>query len=172
MKISIDLKSGDIAASPKKDIIIGIDLGTTNSLVAYMHGESPAIISNKYTKERIVPSLVYFDDDFKPVVGSAVREFQSDSHERCIYSVKRLMGKAFSDIKPELSGLGYKVIGEGERLAKIEISNGKEVFPIHLACFWRKGKDFDSCTPNVFIVLLCQIARFSPWRSAILITVI
>ncbi|MDX2129212.1 MAG: molecular chaperone DnaK [Chloroherpetonaceae bacterium] len=132
--IPIDIRTGSI----KRERIIGIDLGTTNSLVAYMHGDSPAIISNKYTKERIVPSLVYFDDDFKPIVGSAVREFQSDSHERCIYSVKRLMGRAYSDIQPELTGLGYKVVGEGERLAKIEISNGKEVrafTPIEISSF-------------------------------------
>lgn len=121
--IPIDIRTGTI----KKERIIGIDLGTTNSLVAYMHGESPAIIFNKNTKERIVPSVVYFSDDFAPIVGSAAKEFLSERPDRVVYSVKRLMGKAFADVKDELPRLSYRVSeSESERICKIEISNGKE----------------------------------------------
>ncbi|MFN3386726.1 MAG: Fe-S protein assembly chaperone HscA [Candidatus Thermochlorobacter sp.] len=121
--IPIDIRTGTI----KKERIIGIDLGTTNSLVAYMHGDSPAIISNKYTKERIVPSVVYFGEDFTPIVGTAAKELLSEHPGRVVYSVKRLMGKSFSDVREELPRLNYRISeSESERVCKIEISNGKE----------------------------------------------
>jgi len=121
--IPIDIRTGTI----KKERIIGIDLGTTNSLVAYMHDDHPAIIANKYTHERIVPSIVYFDDDFTPIVGSSAKEFLMRFPDRTIYSVKRLMGKAFADVKDELPNLPYRVSeAESNTVCKIEISNGKE----------------------------------------------
>ncbi len=121
--IPIDIRTGTI----KKERIIGIDLGTTNSLVAYMHDDHPAVIANKYTKERIVPSVVYFDDDFTPIVGSSAKEFLVRFPDRTIYSVKRLMGKAFADVKDELATLPYRVNeAESTTVCKIEISNGKE----------------------------------------------
>jgi molecular chaperone DnaK len=121
--IPIDIRTGTI----KKERIIGIDLGTTNSLVAYMHDDHPAVIANKFTKERIVPSIVYFEDDFTPIVGSSAKEFLMRFPDRTIYSVKRLMGKAFSDIKEELTTLPYRVNeAESTTVCKIEISNGKE----------------------------------------------
>lgn len=121
--IPIDIRTGTI----KKERIIGIDLGTTNSLVAYMHGDSPAIISNKYTKERIVPSVVYFGEDFTPIVGTGAKELLSEHPDRVVYSVKRLMGRSFSDVREELPRLNYRISeSESERVCKIEISNGKE----------------------------------------------
>ena len=121
--IPIDIRTGTI----KKERIIGIDLGTTNSLVAYMHDDHPAIIANKHTRERIVPSIVYFDDDFTPIVGSSAKEFLMRFPDRTIYSVKRLMGKAFADVKDELPNLPYRVSeAESSTVCKIEISNGKE----------------------------------------------
>lgn len=121
--IPIDIRTGTI----KKERIIGIDLGTTNSLVAYMHGDSPAIISNKYTKERIVPSVVYFGEDFTPIVGTGAKELLSEHPDRVVYSVKRLMGRSFSDVREELPRLNYRISeSESERICKIEISNGKE----------------------------------------------
>ncbi len=121
--IPIDIRTGTI----KKERIIGIDLGTTNSLVAYMHDDHPAIIANKYTQERIVPSIVYFDDDFTAIVGSSAKEFLMRFPDRTIYSVKRLMGKAFADVKDELPNLPYRVSeAESRTVCKIEISNGKE----------------------------------------------
>lgn len=121
--IPIDIRTGTI----KKERIIGIDLGTTNSLVAYMHDDHPAIIANKYTQERIVPSVVYFDENFLPIVGSSAKEFLMKFPDRTIYSVKRLMGKAFADIKDELATLPYRVNeSESTTVCKIEISNGKE----------------------------------------------
>ncbi len=121
--IPIDIRTGTF----KKDRIIGIDLGTTNSLVAYMHDDHPAVIANKHTGERILPSVVYFNDDFTPIVGSAAKEFLTLHPNRTIYSVKRLMGKAFADVKDELPRLSYHVSdAESEKVCKIEINNGKE----------------------------------------------
>lgn len=122
-RIPIDIRTGTI----KKERIIGIDLGTTNSLVAYMHGDAPAIIANKNTKERLVPSVVYFDENFNAIVGSSAKEFLSRFPDRAIYSVKRLMGKAFADVKDELRNLPYRVNeAESANVCKIEITNGKE----------------------------------------------
>ncbi|MCS6988744.1 MAG: Fe-S protein assembly chaperone HscA [Chloroherpetonaceae bacterium] len=122
-RIPIDIRTGTI----KKERIIGIDLGTTNSLVAYMHGDNPAIIANKNTKERLVPSIVYFDENFNAIVGSSAREFLSRFPDRTIYSVKRLMGKAFADVRDELRHLPYRISeAESTSVCKIEISNGKE----------------------------------------------
>jgi molecular chaperone DnaK len=121
--VPIDIRTGTI----KKERIIGIDLGTTNSLVAYMHGDAPAIIANKYTKARILPSVVYFDETFEPVMGHEAAEFLRIRPANVIYSVKRLMGKAFADIQNDLKYLSYKVLpAASEKICKIEISNGKE----------------------------------------------
>jgi molecular chaperone DnaK len=120
--IPIDIRTGTI----KKERIIGIDLGTTNSLVAYMHDDHPAIIANKYTKERIVPSVVFFDDHFMPIVGSSAKDLLTTHPERTIYSVKRLMGKALADVQSELVSLPYTVAPNSEKICNIDISNGIE----------------------------------------------
>ncbi|MBC8043738.1 MAG: Fe-S protein assembly chaperone HscA [Rhizobacter sp.] len=121
--LPIDIRTGTI----KKDRIIGIDLGTTNSLVAYMHGEKPAVIANKHSKERILPSVVYFDDDFNAVVGSAAKTFLSVEPSRVIYSVKRLMGKGFADVAADLNYLGYEIDAQAsEHICNIMVSNGHE----------------------------------------------
>lgn len=122
-KVAIDIRTGTI----KKERIIGIDLGTTNSLVAYMHGESPAIIAKKSTGERILPSIVYFNENFEPVAGALAKEFLSVHPERTVYSVKRLMGRAFADIKNELTHLSYQINEkESGKVCKIEIKGGKD----------------------------------------------
>jgi len=125
--VPIDMRTGTI----KTERIIGIDLGTTNSLVAYMHGDAPAVISSKEAGERILPSVVYFDGDFNPIFGKAARDMQKEHPERTIYSVKRLMGRAFEDIKGELSHISYHISeSESDKVCKIEIcggANGQEM---------------------------------------------
>src|SRR5437667_9721640 len=81
--------------------IVGIDLGTTNSLVAYMQGETPAVIPGE-DGLNLVPSVVALDDKNRIIVGNAARKYLIETPERAVYSVKRLMGRGVEDIQEEL----------------------------------------------------------------------
>src|SRR5271154_5193714 len=87
------------------DTIVGIDLGTTNSLVAYMQGDSPVVIPGE-DGLNLVPSVVALtlDENEKTqmVVGNAARRYLIETPERAVYSVKRLMGRGVEDIQDEL----------------------------------------------------------------------
>lgn len=132
MKIPINIKEGEIAKEKAKDVIVGIDLGTTNSLVAYVADEQALVVKGQDGKSALVPSIVHFADEHKTVVGDQAKPFLISDPERTIYSVKRLMGKAFDDIVAH-QNLGYKVIDEdSESLVKIEV-DGKYYTPIELS---------------------------------------
>jgi molecular chaperone DnaK len=85
--------------------IVGIDLGTTNSLVAYMQGDSPVVIPGE-DGSNLVPSVValvdHKDDKNQILVGNAARRYLIETPDRAIYSVKRLMGRGVEDIQEEL----------------------------------------------------------------------
>src|ERR1700685_957596 len=83
------------------DIIVGIDLGTTNSLVAYMQGDSPVVIPGE-DGLNLVPSVVALDQKNQVVVGNAARKYLIETPERAVYSVKRLMGRGLEDVQDEL----------------------------------------------------------------------
>src|SRR6202171_3693662 len=83
------------------DYIVGIDLGTTNSLVAYMQGDSPVVIPGE-DGLNLVPSVVALDEKNQIIVGNAARNSLIETPERAIYSVKRLMGRGVEDIQQEL----------------------------------------------------------------------
>ncbi len=83
------------------DYIVGIDLGTTNSLVAYMQGDSPVVIPGE-DGLNLVPSVVALDENQQIVVGNAARKYLIETPERAVYSVKRLMGRGVEDIQEEL----------------------------------------------------------------------
>jgi molecular chaperone DnaK (HSP70) len=87
------------------DHIVGIDLGTTNSLVAYMQGDSPVVIPGE-DGLNLVPSVVALtldeNEQNQIVVGNAARKYLIDTPERAVYSVKRLMGRGVEDIRDEL----------------------------------------------------------------------
>src|SRR5579863_9885092 len=87
------------------DRIVGIDLGTTNSLVAFMQGEAPVVIPGE-DGVNLVPSVAALVNDSergdRMVVGNAARKYLIETPERAIYSVKRLMGRDAEDIKDEL----------------------------------------------------------------------
>ncbi len=80
------------------DRIVGIDLGTTNSLVAFMQGESPVVIPGE-DGLNLVPSVVALDDKDHIVVGNAARKYLIETPERAVYSIKRLMGRGVEDIR-------------------------------------------------------------------------
>jgi len=83
------------------DYIVGIDLGTTNSLVAFMQGDNPVVIPGD-DGSHLVPSVVALDSNGQPIIGNAARNSLIETPERAIYSVKRLMGRGVEDIQQEL----------------------------------------------------------------------
>jgi molecular chaperone HscA len=121
--VAINLATGSFQ---QEEIIVGIDLGTTNSLVAYVHPETrqPAAI-NDLGRGTIVPSVVHFPaDGAAPVVGNEAREFLLTDPARTIYSVKRLLGKSYRDLGAHAGQLGYKVIDDNtEGLVKIRVED-------------------------------------------------
>ena len=132
MKIPINLKAGAVDKEEKKEVIIGIDLGTTNSLVAYVDGEETVVIRDAFGSNALVPSILHFGEE-EILVGDLAREKLISSPERTIYSVKRLMGKSYSDLESLKASVGYNVIdNDEEALVKIEI-DGKYYTPIELS---------------------------------------
>lgn len=121
-KISIDLKSGSI--KEESLAVLGIDLGTTNSLIAYMKGNTPKCIDDANGKNTLVPSIVYFDEQNKPVVGAEAKKHLTSHPERTIWSVKRLLGKSYNDLKEFSGKLGYQLIDDDtESLVKVRVGD-------------------------------------------------
>ena len=81
--------------------IVGIDLGTTNSLVAFMQGDSPVVIPGE-DGVNLVPSVVALDANGQIIVGNAARRYLIETPERSVYSIKRLMGRGVEDVQDEL----------------------------------------------------------------------
>lgn len=130
-KISINIKSGKIAK--QSDVIIGIDLGTTNSLVAYIHENKPVAVKGKDGKSTLVPSIVHFAPENEIVVGEAAKLKLIEEPHNTIYSVKRLMGKSYNDLSEIQSYLGYKILDEDtDSLVKINVQD-KYYTPIELS---------------------------------------
>ena len=121
-KIGINLSTGSLQ---KDEIIVGIDLGTTNSLVAIIHPESGQPVALKeHNSLSLVPSVVYFDENNNPVVGEEAKKFLETAPERTIFSAKRLMGKSYADIKNNASFFSYKIIDDNtESLVKVQVGN-------------------------------------------------
>lgn len=129
-KISINIKEGRIE---QKDIVVGIDLGTTNSLIAITDLGIPKAltIENKTT----VPSIVYFNKNSEVVVGESARAKLVTNPENTIYSVKRLLGRSFKDLTEYSSFYHYRIIDEDTgNLVKIEL-NGRYYSPIELSAY-------------------------------------
>ncbi|MFN7146983.1 MAG: molecular chaperone DnaK, partial [Myxococcota bacterium] len=107
--------------------IIGIDLGTTNSVVAVMEGESPTVIINE-EGARTTPSVVGFSKDGERLVGATARRQAIINPTRTVYSVKRFMGQRWEEASKESSRVPYKVVRAGDGLAKVSIED-KEYSP-------------------------------------------
>jgi len=90
------------------DRIIGIDLGTTNSLVAFMESENPVVIPGE-DGLNLVPSVVALDEREQIIVGNAARKYLIETPERAVYSIKRLMGRGVEDIQEELKLFPFRL---------------------------------------------------------------
>src|SRR5580765_3109406 len=88
--------------------IVGIDLGTTNSLVAYMENDRPVVIPGE-DGLNLVPSVVALDERDQIIVGNAARKYLVETPERAVYSVKRLMGRGVEDIQDELKLFPFRL---------------------------------------------------------------
>src|SRR5579871_6494073 len=105
--------------------IVGIDLGTTNSLVAYMNLGQPEVIPGE-DGERLVPSIVSVLEDGTVIAGNAARSELIDHPGRTIYSVKRLMGRGVEDIAEELRLFPFRIAPGSESVIRVDL--GEKTF--------------------------------------------
>ncbi len=107
--------------------IIGIDLGTTNSVVAVMEGSAPKVLVNS-SGSRLTPSVVGFTEKAERLVGQIARHQQVTNPENTVFSVKRFMGRRHQEVGSEEKIVPYKITGGSNELVKIDI-RGKEYTP-------------------------------------------
>jgi molecular chaperone HscA len=121
-KIGINIATGSLQ---QPEMIVGIDLGTTNSLVAIIHPETKLPTALKeFDGSSIVPSVVHFDAFGNVEVGAAAKPYLETDPANTIFSAKRLMGKSYNDIQTHQDFFAYKVIDDNtESLVKVQVGN-------------------------------------------------
>jgi len=126
--MALDIKPRAARATPQerpKELVVGIDLGTTNSLVAYMDGDVPRVITDEEGRA-LLPSVVAIGPE-GPIVGEAAKRQLVRHAERAVYSVKRFMGKGYDDVKDELRYFPFRVVPSQE-VVRIRIAD-RELTP-------------------------------------------
>src|SRR4051794_23891121 len=117
------------------DRIVGIDLGTTNSLVAFMQGDTPVVIPGD-DGANLVPSVVALDEHNEPVIGNSARKYLIETPERAVYSIKRLMGRGIEDIQDELKLFPFRVAEDLSAGEVIRIHLGERTYtPPEISAF-------------------------------------
>ena len=120
-KIAINIATGSLQ---KEEIIVGIDLGTTNSLIAIIHPESKKPVALKeHNNKSLVPSVIHFGDNANITVGEEAKQFLVSDPANTIFSAKRLMGKTYNDVKNKSGSLAYKIIDDENKLVKVQVGN-------------------------------------------------
>ncbi|HET7294112.1 MAG TPA: Hsp70 family protein, partial [Vicinamibacteria bacterium] len=99
--------------------VVGIDLGTTNSVVAVMEGDSPSVIANS-EGARTTPSVVAFGKDGERLVGQVAKRQAVTNPENTVYSIKRFMGRRYSEVSEEQKMVPFKVVEAGNGDARVE----------------------------------------------------
>src|SRR6185312_14226034 len=120
--------------------IIGIDLGTTNSVVAIMEGSEPKVIANA-EGNRLTPSVVAFTDKGEVLVGEPARRQAVTNPTRTVYSIKRFMGRRHNEVATEEKMVPYEVIGGPEDYVKVKIGDQLYTPPEISARVLRKLKE-------------------------------
>ncbi|MBI5379666.1 MAG: molecular chaperone DnaK [Nitrospirae bacterium] len=110
--------------------IVGIDLGTTNSLVAYMDGRQPVVIAGR-DGSKLVPSVLSFEED-GVLIGDEAKLRGLTNGGRTVYSIKRLMGKGIRDLREDLGFLPYQLSGSEEGIVRVRIGE-REYTPPELS---------------------------------------
>ena len=137
------------------DHIVGIDLGTTNSLVAFMQGDSPVVIPGD-DGSHLVPSVVALDRNGQAIVGNAARNSLIETPERAIYSVKRLMGRGGEDIQQELKLFPFRLAEDLQAGEVLRIKLGERTFtPPEISGFKQ----------HLIWLGFCRVERCSPFMS-------
>jgi len=123
-----------LSGRPKSARVVGIDLGTTNSLVAYMSDTGPEVIRDK-SGDGLVPSIVYYDhEEDRLLVGEEARERLITEPRKAIYSVKRFMGKGSADVREDLSLVPFQIAPGSEQVIGFQM--GDRVFtPPEISAF-------------------------------------
>jgi molecular chaperone DnaK len=106
--------------------IIGIDLGTTNSVVAVMEGGEPKVIANE-EGGRTTPSVVGFTKSGERLVGQVAKRQAITNPENTVYSIKRFMGRRYDEVNEEMKMVPYKVVRQGDHVAVV--AQGQEYTP-------------------------------------------
>src|SRR5438270_6813245 len=107
--------------------IVGIDLGSTNSLVTFMQWETPDVIPEE-DGLNLVPSVVALGENDQVIVGSAARKYLIDTPERAVYSIKRLMGRGVEDIQEELKLFPFRLADDLEAGEVLRIKLGDKSY--------------------------------------------
>jgi molecular chaperone HscA len=132
-RIPINIATGSLQ---KPEMIVGIDLGTTNSLVAIIHPESKQPVALKeHDSSSLVPSIIHFDANGNITVGESARALLETDPQHTIFSAKRLMGKNYDDLKAHADFFTYRVIDSNDdSLVKVQVGE-KFYSPIELSSF-------------------------------------
>ena len=130
-RIPINIATGSLQ---QPEMIVGIDLGTTNSLIAILHPESRQPVALKeHNSSSLVPSVIHFDVAGNVEVGDAAKAYLETDPANTIFSAKRLMGKNYNDIRAHADFFTYKVIdNDDDQLVKVQIGE-KFYSPIELS---------------------------------------
>ena len=108
---------------PKSGRVVGIDLGTTNSLVAFSAADGPRVIRDD-RGEALVPSIVYYDEEMKRLlIGEEARDRLITEPRRAIYSVKRFMGKGADDVQEDLKLVPFRIAADSQRVIRFQMGN-------------------------------------------------
>src|SRR5437773_10433674 len=113
--------------------VIGIDLGTTNSAMAYMEGGEPTIIPNA-EGGRITPSVVAFTKTGERLVGQVAKRQAALNPEHTVFSIKRFMGRKHSEVTQEIKQVPYKVVPGPNDAVRVDI-DGKLYSPEEISSF-------------------------------------
>jgi len=106
--------------------VIGIDLGTTNSVVAVMEGGEPTVITNP-EGGRLTPSVVAFAKNGERLVGQVAKRQAVTNPENTVFSIKRFMGRKYDEVSEEMKMVPYRVVPDGQRVAvSVEVSGKAE----------------------------------------------
>jgi molecular chaperone HscA len=120
-KIAINIATGSLQ---QNEMIVGIDLGTTNSLVAIIHPESKQPVALKeHNSSSLVPSVIHFGNTGEMIVGDEAKPYLVTDPAHTIFSAKRLMGKTYSDVLAGTASFAYKIIDDEGKLVKVQVND-------------------------------------------------
>ncbi|KAA2241438.1 Fe-S protein assembly chaperone HscA [Chitinophaga agrisoli] len=129
-------KTGIHSQNSQQEVVVGIDLGTSNSLIAVVHPllRQPVTL-REYDRSAVVPSVVYFTEEHHIVVGDRARAKLTTHPRQTVYSTKRLMGRSYEDIREQTMFYSYRIsAGQAESVVKIEV-NDTSYSPVELSAY-------------------------------------